>query len=194
MELAEETPGPDADAISTIDGLLAEELEPRRQAVLKDLKNELLAARINTASARQETAKSLLLSGVVFLDSILRDQAAINRSRENLSLLLSRMRVSSPDDADRMRPVIDAGIDRLNTLRETQRTSVTSLRQALEFLSTDLTPNEITQTFDLLRRELTVDGQTRLLSLVENLRSDLGRFTENPTMDTDMLLAMILQI
>ena len=181
------------DPLQALSGLIDNEVDPRRRGALEDLQLEFRVARDEAATSLEQAAKSTLLSGAAFVNSLVEDAVDIARLDDAIRSIGDRYRVSSGAQRDQLLDSLRSNVVRLNALRAAQRTFLLSYRSALETLATDV-PAEIRETAFLgLGQDLGASGQVDLLTMLNRFWDDLAAYSDAPDMQEDALLTLALQ-
>ncbi|MER2508082.1 MAG: SUMF1/EgtB/PvdO family nonheme iron enzyme [Amaricoccus sp.] len=179
-----------ADPMAELTALIDEETDPRRRQALTEAQLEFRRARDEARTALREAAKSTLLSGAVFVETLTTNAAAIDQMRTNLSVATDLLQVSQGEERRQRTEALNRLASDLEELRRVGRTYLLSFRGGLATLSTEIDPAEAEDAYALLRRELTDSGQTRLLTMLDRFWADLVEFRAHPDMDEAALLAL----
>lgn len=177
-----------ADPLATLSDLLDGELDPRRRDALSGLQLEFRVARDAADSSLLEAAKSTLLSGAAFVDTLGSQTRAIHELERNTKSLIDRAAVSPAAQRSAIVAQVRLNVDRLAALREGRKTFLLSYRATLETLATDLDEAVRHAAYRALAIDLDVQEQTQLLELLNRFWDDLRLFQARPDMTGEDLL------
>ena len=181
------------DPMSELTTMLETEVDPRRKEALSALQLEFRVAREAAEQSLAEAAKSTLLSGAAFVDSLIEDSNEVSRLQYS-ALGLRDLAESTPSGPQRDRVLKQWGDTntRITSLRNNLLTYILSYRSALETLTSDIGPDEREVAFETLRSELAGSSQTELLMLLNRFWDDLSLYANSPDMSENDLLLMAI--
>ena len=177
-------------APATLDELIAGELDPARKAALSALQADLRGAQERATGAMRQSARSTLLAGAVFKSTVIETEAQIQRKVSNIRTLTELQKVS-PDDA-MLAAQVAALVRQLEQDRESRHGFVLSLASTLGTLSDDIAEADARAAYSQLREELTLSGETALVTVLDRYWRDLAQFRLQPDMNEARLLELIL--
>lgn len=178
----------------SLDEIIASETEPRRQTALTALQAELRTAQEKVSTALRQSARSTLLAGAVFEDTIIETEAEIDRKATNIRTLVELQRAAEGSDdagAALLTAQIETLSEQLGALRGSRQGFLLSLRSTLVTLSTDIPEAEALAAFRQLREELELSGETALVAMLDRYWRDLAVFGAEPDMDPEALLHLV---
>lgn len=182
--------GADIDPIAQLAGLIEAETDPRRAQALGDLQLEFRRARDRTQTALQKSARATLLAGAVFVESLIENAAQIIGKAANIRLLVDLQRAGEKSDVFNRQ--VQAHVRQIAGMRRLQTTYLLSFRTALETLSSDISPEVRKTSYEVLREELSLSGQTRILRMLDRFWVDLTIYNAKPDISPEDLLAAAL--
>lgn len=169
--------------------LIGAELDPQRKASLVALQAELLAAQERVAGAMRQSARSTLLAGAVFKSTIIETEAEIKKKVSSIRMLIELQRAAEDEQ-------LTTQINTLGTTLEAQRASragfLLSLASTFGTLSTDISEEDSRAAYRQLREELSLSGETALVSVLDRYWRDSSQYRLRPDMDSTELLEMVL--
>lgn len=180
----------EADPLSALASLLEGEVDPRRRDALSDLQLEFRLAREAAAESLFQAAKSTLLSGAAFVETLTEGRAEIERLEFESRRLLDVIRISTGDQRGQLMQTLNLNLDRLDVFRASLDTYLLSYRATLETLVTDVETDMRTRAYDGLSQDLTQAEQTQLLTMLNRFWEDLAVYIEQPDMERERLLWM----
>lgn len=182
--------GTTTDPEKRLAGLIEAETDPRRLAALNDLQLEIRRSRDRAQTALQQSARSTLLSGAVFVEALIRTSAEIDAKAANIRMLIDLQRAGSRTELAARQ--LDKHVTSIEAMRRVLATYLLSYRSALETLETDM-PAEIRNTaYGVLREELSLTRQEQTIAMLDRFWNDLPRFAEQPDISPEDLLKMAL--
>ena len=185
---ADQEPEEGADPLAALSKMLEAEVDPRRKESLSALQLEFRLAREAAEESLAQTAKSTLLSGAAFVDTLVEDNTEISRLHFRANGALDNMSASSGPRREQWKAQVEDIIARMNGLRGSLRTYLLAYRSALETLSSDIGEEQRGAAFETLRSDLEGAGQTELLERLTRFWADLEAYSVTPDMsDTDLL-------
>ncbi|WP_233270390.1 formylglycine-generating enzyme family protein [Chachezhania sediminis] len=184
--------GASTDPLGALAMMLEAEVDPRRKESLGALQLEFRRAREEAQESLAQAAKSTLLSGAAFVDTLVEDSAEISRLQYAALGLRDLAKTAIGDQrADFMRQWMDTN-ERIDGLRSNLRTYLLSYRSALETLADDIPPDQREAAFQTLGRDLAGSGQSQLMERVNSFWEDLTLYEQSPDMDEVQLLQMAI--
>ena len=178
------------DPIAQLAGLIEAETDPRRAQALGDLQLEFRRARDRGQTALQKSARASLLAGAVFVETLIENAAQITDKAVNIRLLVDLQRAGEKSDVFNRQ--VQAHVRQIAGMRRLQTTYLLSFRTALETLTSDISP-EVRQTaYDVLREELSLSGQVRIMRMLDRFWADLAIYSAKPDISPEDLLAAAL--
>ncbi|SFT67150.1 formylglycine-generating enzyme family protein [Sedimentitalea nanhaiensis] len=181
---------PTVDPVAEITRLIEAEVDPRRKAALDDLKLEFRRSRDRTQTALQQSARSTLLAGAVFVDSLDENAGDIENKAGNIRLLIDLQRAGNNSRVYGRQ--VEKHVAEIKQMRQVQSTYLLSLRAALETLTTDIGASERQAAYDVLREELSLSGRTQTLQTLERFWADLAVYAARPDISPADLLKSAL--
>lgn len=183
-------PGDDFDPSASLAALIEAETDPRRVLALNDLQLDFRRARDRAQTALQQSARSTLLSGAVFVQTLNASNLRINDKAANIRML-SDLNSKGRKSALFTRQ-IQAHLRQIAAMRSQQSTLLLSYRATLETLSTDMPDSVRSVAYGVLREELALLGQADLLIALDRFWNDLKRYRAKPDVDPETLLEIVL--
>lgn len=173
-----------------LSGLIAAEADPRRQAALGALQLEFRRARDRAQTARLQSARSTLLAGVVFVGSLIENAGRIDDKAANIRMLVDLQRAGDRTGVfDRQ---VQGHVRQIEQMRALQSAYLLSYRAALDALAGETAPEERQIAHDVLREELRLSGQNRVVELLDRFWSDQGVYGARPDIGPESLLRLAL--
>jgi len=189
---ADRVPEGDTDPLAALAEMLDAEVDPRRQESLSALQLEFRLAQESAEESLAQAAKSTLLSGAAFVDTLIEDSAEISRLLyAALGLRDLAQGAIGQQRSEYMQQWADTN-ERINGLRSTLRTYLLSYRSALETLSHDIDAAQRAAAYDSLKSDLSGSGQAELLARLNSFWEDLGHYRTSPDMDENTLLQLAI--
>ncbi|WP_425092554.1 formylglycine-generating enzyme family protein [Tropicimonas sp. S265A] len=182
----------EGDPQAALDGLIRDELDPRRKQALSEVQLEFRVFQENAAVSLKQAAKSSLLAGAAFVETLVADTTQISRLDSNARALRDRVAVSVGPQRDQLMLSFRATVERLTALRTEQQTYLLSYRAMLETLGTDFPAETRTAAYEALNTELSEAGQTVLLGPLSQFWDDLAVYVAQPDMSLDQLLELAI--
>jgi len=177
-----------ADPLTTLSGLLEDEVDPRRRDALSGLQLEFRVARDAADASLVEAAKSTLLSGAAFVETLTSDTLDIRGLERTTKSLIDRINISPSAQREQLMQNLRLNVEQLNSLREDRKTFLLSYRATLETLASDIEDATRDDAYKRLTQDLEAQGQTQLLNVLNRFWDDLAAYRETPDMDADTLL------
>lgn len=181
------------DPVATLDGLARDELDPRRKQALEEVQLEFRLFQDRAAQSLKQAAKSSLLSGAAFVETLVADNLQIGQMDSAARALRDRVGVSIGDQRAQLMQSFRSTVERLTALRNEQQTYLLSYRAMLETLGTDFPEATRQSAYDTLVSELSEAGQTALLDPLAAFWADLDAFVARPDMGQAELLELAIR-
>lgn len=193
VAMAEEPSQTAEDPLAELSVLLDEEIDPRRRQSLESLQLEFRRARDAAIASLEDAARSTLLSGAAFVETLAKDHQTINRLVRDSAVLADRLGVTPPGpQREQLLASLRATVARLNDLRETQKTYVLAFRSALDTLGRDIPDASVTEAYQALASDLAIANQAALALALNRFWRDLSAYREEPDMAESALLDLAL--
>ncbi|MEM6824591.1 MAG: SUMF1/EgtB/PvdO family nonheme iron enzyme [Pseudomonadota bacterium] len=190
---ADRVPEDAGDPLAALAGMLDTEVDPRRKEALSGLQLEFRIAREEAEQSLAQAAKSTLLSGAAFVDTLVEDSSEIQRLHYS-TLGIRDLVESTPPGPQRSR-LLKQWADtntRIDALRGTLRTYLLSYRSALETLAVDIDEVQRNGAFETLSSDLEGAGQSELLERLNSFWEDLEGYAAEPDMNESALLELAI--
>lgn len=181
-----------SDPLAALDRLARDELDPRRKQALSEVQLEFRVFQEQAAVSLKQAAKSSLLSGAAFVETLVADTSQISQLDSSARALRDRVAVSVGPQRDQLMLSFRTTVERLTALRAEQQTYLLSYRAMLETLSTDFPEDTRGAAFEALTTELSEAGQTVLLTPLSQFWDDLTVYVAQPDMSLDQLLELAI--
>jgi hypothetical protein len=178
----------DPDAI--LSGLIAAETDPLRQTDLNALQLEFRRARERIRSARMQSARATLLSGAVFVETLIDNAARIEAKAANLRMLVDLQRAGG--NAALIGGQMQGHVAQLRQMRQMQSVYLLSYRAALDVLASEITAEDRRTAYGVLEEELSLSGRSATTRMLDRFWADLQTYAGAPDMDPEALLRMAL--
>lgn len=173
-----------------LSGLIAAEPDPRRQATLVALQLELRRGRDRAQTARLQSARSTLLAGAVFVGALIENAERIEHKAANIRMLVELQRAGERTDVFSRQ--LQAHVRQIDDMRALQSAYLLSYRAALDALAAESEPEERRIAHDVLREELRLSGQARIVDLLERFWDDQRIYADRPDIGPVALLRLAL--
>lgn len=180
----------EADPSALLSGLIEAEPDLRRRGALTDLQLELRRNRDQAQIALQQSARSTLLAGTVFADTLVDNARAIEAKAANIRMLVSLQRAGQKSDVFVRQ--VQKHVSEIADMRAQQQVYLLSYRAALDTLVSDIGAETRLSVLNVLQEELALSGQTQLRDDVARFAEILGQYAEQPDMDATRLLMLTL--
>ncbi|MEM9393102.1 MAG: SUMF1/EgtB/PvdO family nonheme iron enzyme [Pseudomonadota bacterium] len=180
------------DPLAALDRLTRDELDPRRKQALSEVQLEFRVFQESTELSLKQAAKSSLLSGAAFVETLLTDTMQISELERNARALRDRLEVSVGPQREQLMFSFRAAVERLTNLRAEQQTFLLSYRAMLETLSTDFPEATRKAAYETLTTDLSEAGQMVLLDPLAKFWSDLDVYVDQPDMSLEQLLELAI--
>lgn len=185
-------PAPEGeDPLALLTRLIDAEIDPRRQEALNDLKLAYRRAADAAQTALRQSARATLLAGAVFVESLVDNHAAIEAKAANIRMLVDLQNSGSRSQIHARQ--LQRHVSEINGLRARQSTILLSYRATLESLLSDMESDIHDAAYEVLREELALSGERRVLSMLDRLWRDLGLYAGAPDLGREALLRMALE-
>lgn len=183
-----------AEPLTALAALLEEEIDPRRKQALSDLQLSFRLASEAAETSTRQAAKSTLISGAAFVETLVEDARAIQQLDLQLRALRDQARVAvgTPQHPQLMVAFRNT-LERLGQLREGQATYLLSYRAALETLTNDVEGATLDTAYQTLSQDLIEAEQVPFLEMLRLFWRDLEAYREQPDMSQQDLLALAVR-
>ena len=192
-EEADRSADTETDPLATLKSLLEEEVDPRRRSALGDLQLEFRITREAAAESLFQAAKSTLLSGAAFVETLVEGSHEIRQLERESLRLLDTIKVTFGDQRTQLTETLNLNLDRLDNLRASRDTYLLSYRATLETLASDVETEIRDRAYARLTQDLSEAEQVQLLTMLNRFWSDMRLFLETPDMERDELLKIAIQ-
>ncbi len=182
-----------SDPLATLNALLEEEVDPRRKSALGDLQLEFRIAREQAAESLFQAAKSTLLSGAAFVETLIEGSREIQQLERDSLRLLDTIKVTVGNQRTQLMQTLNLNLDRLDALRASRDTYLLSYRATLETLGSDVEAEIRERAYEGLAQDLAQAEQAQLLAMLNRFWTDMGLYLEEPDMEKDQLLLIAIQ-
>lgn len=184
-------PGAEVDPLTLLDGLIEAEIDPGRQAALDELKLEFRRAADRAQTALQQSARSTLLAGAVFVEALDENAAKIDAKARDIRRLVSLKRAGNQSPVYARQ--LAKHVAEIEQLRRVRATYLLSFRTALDTLTADIAPAVRQAAFAVLREEMSLAGRAGLRGSLERFRAVLEVYERRPDLGPDDLLDLALR-
>lgn len=182
-----------ADPLSALAALLEDEVDPRRKQALSDLQLSFRMAQDAAQSSTKQAAKSTLISGAAFVETLIEDARAIRQLDLRVRSLRDQAGVASGDQRRQVMAAFRGSVDRLGRLRAGQATYLLSYRSALEALTGDVDPDLLDVAYQSLAQDLIAAEQVGFLRMLRLFWRDLEAYRDTPDMGQQELLTLAIR-
>ncbi len=182
----------EADPLAALAALLEEEVDPRRRDALSGLRLEFRVAREAAAESLFQAAKSTLLSGAAFVETLQDGNLEVQRLTRDSLALRDRLALLQGSQREQMMQTLVLNVDRLTALRDSVDTYLLSYRATLETLASDVEETMREEAYTSLVQDLAQAEQTQLLTMLNRFWADLLVYVETPDMSKGDLLAQAI--
>lgn len=182
----------EADPLATLATLLKNEVDPRRQEALSSLQLEFRVAREAAAQSLEQAAKSTLLSGAAFVDTLIETWAETGRLRALGKELRDTITVSSGQRRQQLMVNFRQNVEQLERLRLELDRGLQTYRSVLETLATDISAETRDQAYESLAADLAASEQSSLVARLEEVWGHLADYKAKPDMDQMALLGLVI--
>ena len=182
----------EADPLAALAALVEEEVDPRRKESLSGLQLEFRVAREAAAASLFQAAKSTLLSGAAFVETIIEGDREIRQLTRDSLVLRDTIQVTVGTQRSQLMQTLTLNVDRLTELRDRRDTYLLSYRATLETLISEVEDDLRDRAHASLVQDMTEAGQTDLLMMLNRFWADLPDYLQRPDMDKDALLRIAL--
>ncbi len=179
--------------LTALAALLEEEFDPRRKQALSDLQLSFRVAREAAETSTQQAAKSTLISGAAFVETLIEDSRAIEQLDLRSRSLLDQARVAAGQQREQLMAAFGSSLERLGELRAGQSTYLLSYRAALETLTTDVNGPLLDTAYQTLSQDLIEAEQIEFLEMLRLFWRDLDDYREQPDMGQQDLLQLAIR-
>ncbi|WP_109467341.1 formylglycine-generating enzyme family protein [Albibacillus kandeliae] len=181
----------ETDPIDLLGALIDNEIDPRRQTALNELKLEFRRADDRAQIAQTQSARATLMSGAVFVETLVDLTAQIEAKKAVIRMLVG-LRPSGEPGALFARQ-LEKHVTEIGELRDSRSTYLLSFATALDTLGGDVPAEQRQSAYEVLREEMSLAGRGELLASLDRFWADLGAYSERPDMSQDDLLDLALQ-
>ena len=181
--------------IASLDDLISDETDPRRQAALENLKADLRKAQEGVLTAMRQSAHSTLIAGAIFVGSLREGRDAISDKSFNLGVVIKMQRVSGVDATAKARGAAQIAVHTklLAALRRNQQSHLLSYASTPQTLMLDIAEAEDRAAFTQLHSEFVLTKEVDLVGLLDDFWRDLAIFRTRPDLDTPELIDLALK-
>lgn len=179
--------------LTALAALLREEIDPRRKQALEDLQLNFRVAQESAASSTRQAAKSTLISGAAFVETLSEDARAIQQLDLRIRALRDQAAVATGDQRRQLMGAFRSSLDRLGRLRSGQATYLLSYRSALEVLTNDVSPELLDTAYQTLSQDLIEAEQVAFLRMLRSFWRDLETYRDTPDMSQQELLLLAIR-
>ncbi|WP_412508267.1 formylglycine-generating enzyme family protein [Roseovarius sp. SYSU LYC5161] len=187
-----ETRQSEAEPQGLLAGLIEDEIDPRRKQALSDLQLEFRRAREAAANSMRQAARSTLISGAAFVETLIEDSRAIRQIELRIRTLRDQIGIAAGRQKKQLLAAFRNNIDQITTLREGRRTYLLSYRAALETLSQDVPPANLDRAYQTLTQGLVAAEQVDMLEMLRLFWADLETYRDMPDMSAPDLLTLAI--
>ena len=180
----------DAEPLTALAALLEDEIDPRRKQALSDLQLDFRVAREAADGSMRQAAKSTLVSGAAFAETLIKDAHDIQQLDLRIRSLRDKIRISSGKQRDQLIASFRLSVERLGQLRTGQSTYLLSYRAALETLTNDIPETIRDSAYQTLAQDLIEAEQIQLLKVLRLFWQDLEVYRARPDMSPGELLQL----
>ena len=178
------------DPLTALAELLEDEIDPRRKQALSELQLNFRVAREAAESSTRQAAKSTLISGAAFVETLIEDTRAIRQLDLRIRALRDQAGVATGDQRRKLMTAFRSSLERLGQLRAGQATYLLSYRAALETLTEDVDGTLLDSAYQTLSQDLIEAQQIQFLEMLRLFWRDLPAYKEKPDMDSQELLML----
>ncbi|MEM9577292.1 MAG: SUMF1/EgtB/PvdO family nonheme iron enzyme [Pseudomonadota bacterium] len=182
-----------AEPLTALATLLESEIDPRRKQALTDLQLSFRVAREAAESSTRQAAKSTLISGAAFVETLIEDTRAIQQLDLRIRSLRDRARVAAGDQRKQLMTAFRGSLERLGQLRAGQATYLLSYRAALETLTSDVDGALLDSAYQTLSQDLIEAEQVQFLEVLRLFWRDLETYRDQPDMGQQELLQLAVR-
>ncbi|MFK7761974.1 MAG: formylglycine-generating enzyme family protein [Roseobacter sp.] len=173
--------------------LLEEEFDPRRKQALSDLQLSFRVAREAAETSTQQAAKSTLISGAAFVETLIEDTRAIEQLDLRSRSLLDRARVAAGTQRTQLMTAFQGSLERIGELRAGQATYLLSYRAALETLTSEVDGTLLDTAYQTLSQDMIEAEQIEFLEMLRLFWRDLDGYRDQPDMGQQDLLQLAVR-
>jgi hypothetical protein len=182
-----------ADPLTALAALLEEEIDPRRKQSLTDLQLSFRVARDAAETSTRQAAKSTLISGAAFVETLIEDHRSIQQIDLRIRSLRDQVAVAAGDQRRNLMTAFRSSLELLGQLRAGQSTYLLSYRAALETLVNDVEPELLDSAYQTLSQDLIEAEQIRFLEMLRLFWRDLETYRGQPDMGQQDLLQLAVR-
>ena len=150
-------------------------------------------AQESAASSTRQAAKSTLISGAAFVETLSEDARAIQQLDLRIRALRDQAAVATGDQRRQLMGAFRSSLDRLGRLRSGQATYLLSYRSALEVLTNDVSPELLDTAYQTLSQDLIEAEQVAFLRMLRSFWRDLETYRDTPDMSQQELLLLAIR-
>lgn len=182
-----------AEPLTALAALLAEEIDPRRKQALSDLQLSFRVAQEAAETSTRQAAKSTLISGAAFVETLIEDTRTIQQLDLRIRSLRDQTAIAVGDQRRQLMTAFQGSLERLGQLRAGQATYLLSYRAALETLTGDVEGALLDSAYQTLSQDLIEAQQTQFLEMLRLFWRDLETYRGQPDMSPQELLALAVR-
>lgn len=179
--------------LTALAALLADEIDPRRKQALTDLQLSFRVSREAAESSTRQAAKSTLISGAAFVETLTEDTRAIQQLDLSIRALRDQAAVAGGAQRQQLMTNFRRSLERLGQLRAGQATYLLSYRSALDTLTRDVDGALLDSAYQTLSQDLVEAQQVQFLGMLRLFWQDLETYRTQPDMSPQDLLALAVQ-
>ncbi|MFK7744480.1 MAG: formylglycine-generating enzyme family protein [Roseobacter sp.] len=176
--------------LTALAALLEDEIDPRRKQALSDLQLSFRVAREAAESSTRQAAKSTLISGAAFVETLIEDNRAIQQLDLRIRSLRDQAAVAVGNQRTQLMSAFRGSLERLGQLRAGQATYLLSYRAALETLTADVDSELLDSAYLTLSQDLIEAEQEAFLEMLRLFWRDLDDYRAEPDMSPQRLLSL----
>lgn len=173
--------------------LLEDEIDPRRKQALTDLQLSFRVSREAAESSTRQAAKSTLISGAAFVETLIDDTRAIQQLDLSIRALRDQAAVAVGTQRQQLITNFRRSLERLGQLRAGQSTYLLSYRSALETLTSDVDAELLDSAYQTLSQDLIEAEQVQFLEMLRLFWRDLEQYRGQPDMGQQDLLMLAVR-
>lgn len=182
-----------AEPLIALAALLEEEIDPRRKQALTDLQLSFRVSQEAAESSTRQAAKSTLISGAAFVETLIEDTRAIQQLDLRIRSLRDRVAIAAGQQRKQLMTAFRGSLERLGQLRTGQSTYLLSYRAALETLTNEVDSALLDSAYQTLSQDLIEADQVQFLEMVRLFWRDLDTYREQPDMGQQELLRLAVR-
>jgi hypothetical protein len=181
------------DPLVALAALLEDEIDPRRKQALSDLQLSFRVARDVVETSTRQAAKSTLISGAAFVETLIDDNRAIQQLDLRIRALRDQAGVAVGSQRRQLMSAFRNSLERLGQLRAGQATYLLSYRAALETLTGDVDGTLLDSAYQTLSQDLVEAEQVQFLGMLRLFWRDLETYRDQPDMSQQELLSLAVR-